>query len=112
MKYRIKEKFEWDIKLKIISLALTSFFFILTIISIITKQDIAVIIVIGILNLLGLVLSIYLLVYKICVYEDKIKLVSIFKIKEYYYNSIIVKSDVSIMISDINGKELLRIASF
>lgn len=108
----IKEKLEWDIKLKIISLALTSFFFILTIISIITKQDIAVIIVIGILNLLGLVLSIYLLVYKICVYEDKIKLVSIFKIKEYYYNSIILKSDVSIMISDINGKELLRIASF
>lgn len=108
----IKGKLGWHNSLKIMSIISCCICFVVTIVAIITKQNKFAIIIISILTTLGLILSLYLLVYKIYVYEDKIKFVSIFRIKEYNYSNIIIKPDISIIICDINNKELLRISSF
>lgn len=108
----IRGKLGWSSSLKIISAILSCLFFTLTLASILTQQVKPAIIILAFITVFSIILTLYLFIYKICVYEDKIKIVNMFKTKEYYYSNIIIKSDISITISDINNNELLRIASF
>ena len=108
----LKGTLGWNKGLKVISSFFTIFWSILTIAAIITKQELLGIIFFGVFTVFCVILTLYLFLYKICVYEDKIEIRSLFGAETYNYLDVTIWCDNCIMISNLEGKELARIAYF
>lgn len=108
----LKGTLGWNKGLKVISSFFTIFWSILTIVAIITEQELPGIIFFGVFTVFCVILTLYLFLYKICVYEDKIEIRSLFGAKTYNYLDVTIWCDNCIMISNLEGKELARIAYF
>ena len=108
----LKGTLGWNKGLKVISSFFTIFWSILTIAAIITEQELLGIIFFGVFTMFCVILTLYLFLYKICVYEDKIEIRSLFGAKTYNYLDVTIWCDNCIMISNLEGKELARIACF
>lgn len=108
----LKGTLGWNKGLKVISSFFTIFWSILTIVAIITEQELLGIIFFGVFTMFCVILTLYLFLYKICVYEDKIEIRSLFGAKTYNYLDVTIWCDNCIMISNLEGKELVRIAYF
>ncbi len=108
----VKGTLGWNKGLKVISCVITVFWFILTIAAIITNQELPGIILFGVFSMLCVILTLYLFLYKICVYEDKIEIKSLFGRNIYNYLDVIIRFGNSIMVSNLEDKELARIACF
>ena len=108
----LKDKLGWDKSLKKLSVVLSISMLILIIICIFTQQELGVLIVLGILLIVSIVLILYLHIYGIYVYEDKIELKSIFAHKTLYFDKVIIEENMSTRIFNLQHKEILRLARF
>lgn len=106
------EKIGWNKEYKNISFFLEIFLIAILIICLTTRQNLEVLIVIGSLSFFGMFLFLYLNIYCINIYNDKLIIKSIFTIKKYEFKSIIVESGISVRILSLDRKEILRIPNF
>ena len=106
------DELKWNKNLKIISLTLFISMLIMVGVCILTKQDLEGIITLAVFTVLYLILVLYLFLYKIYVYEDKIEFKSIFGNKTLYFDKVIIEESMSIRIFNLEHKEILRLAGF
>lgn len=100
----------WHNSLKVLSIFFTIFWFILLIAALVTEQQTEGIVVFGIIFTLCLILMLYLTIYSIKVYDERIEIKSIFGYKKYDFEKVIIIFDESIRIKNLEHKELARIS--